>query len=290
LTVAVVAVVLPLNVPRVVEKVMGFPVSGVPPVAHTRVTVWLAPSAIKALALDDSVGEAHASLAFVLDLFDWHWESAEREYRRAVDLNPSYATAHQWYAWHLIVLARNSEALSEMGKAQNLDPLSLIISADTADILLIARRYEESIQQSRKTMEMDPRFAVAHYQLGQAFALEHRYSEAIAELQKAISFSEGDRTFASSLAYVYAIAGRKVEARALLNDLTKPSDNRFSNASEIALIHLGLGEKDQAMKLLQKAYDERFNPSVLLRPCFDPLRSDPRFQELLHRIGLSQRS
>jgi len=89
---------------------------------------------------------------------------------------------------------------------------------------------------------------------------------------------------------VYAIAGRRVEARALLNDLTKPSDNRFSNASEIALIHLGLGEKDQAMKLLQKAYDERFNPSVLLRPCFDPLRSDPRFQELLHRIGLSHQS
>jgi TolB-like protein/DNA-binding winged helix-turn-helix (wHTH) protein len=247
-------------------------------------------AAIKALALDDSLGEAHASLAFVLDLFDWDWESAEREYRRAVDLNPSYATAHQWYAWHLIILARNSESLSEMGKAQNLDPLSLIISADTADILLIARRYEESIKQSRKTMEMDPRFAVAHYQLGEAFALKHRYDEAIAELQRAISFSGGNRTFTSNLAYVYAIAGRKIEARALLNDLTKPSDNHFSNASEIALIHLGLGEKDQAIKLLQKAYDERFNPSVLLRPCFDPLRSDPRFQELLHRIGLSQRS
>jgi TolB-like protein/DNA-binding winged helix-turn-helix (wHTH) protein len=126
-------------------------------------------AATRALALDNTLGEAHTSLAFVLDLFDWDWQAAEREYKQAIDLSPSYATAHQWYTWHLIVLGRNDEAIAEMRKAENLDPLSLIISADMADVLLVARRYDESIQQSRKTMEMDPGFAVSHYELRQAF-------------------------------------------------------------------------------------------------------------------------
>ena len=245
-------------------------------------------AATKALALDNTLGEAHTSLAFVLDLFDWDWGAAEREYRQAVDLSPSYATAHQWYAWHLIVLGRNSEAITEMRRAESLDPLSLIISADMADVLLIARRYDESIQQSRKTMEMDPRFAVTHYQLGQAFVQKHMYDEGIAELQKAIGFSGGNKTFRSSLAYAYATSGRRNEALEILNDLKNRPNNGFSNASEIALIYVGLDEKDQAMTWLEKAYGERFNPSVLIRPCFDPLRSDPRFQDLLRRIGLKR--
>jgi len=245
-------------------------------------------AATKALALDNTLGEAHTSLAFVLDLFDWDWAAAEREYKQAVDLSPNYATAHQWYAWHLIVLGRNSEAIAEMRRAESLDPLSLIISADMADVLLVARRYDESIQQSRKTMEMDPRFAVTHYQLGQAFLQKHMYNEGIAELQKAIGFSGGNRTFRSNLAYAYAASGRRNEALEILNGLKNRSDNGFSNASEIALIYVGLGEKDQAMSWLEKAYGERSNPSVLMRPCFDPIRSDPRFQDLLHRIGLSR--
>jgi tetratricopeptide (TPR) repeat protein len=175
-----------------------------------------------------------------------------------------------------------------MRRAESLDPLSLIISADMADVLLIARRYDEAIQQSRKTMEMDPQFAVAHYQLGQAFVQKHMYDEGIAELQKAIGFSGGNKTFRSALAYAYATSGRRNEALEVLNDLKTRLSNGFSNASEIALIYVGMGEKDQAMTSLEKAYGERFNPSVLLRPCFDPLRSDPRFQDLLRRIGLSR--
>jgi tetratricopeptide (TPR) repeat protein len=245
-------------------------------------------AATRALALDNSLGEAHTSLAFVLDLFDWDWKSAESEYRLAVELSPSYATAHQWYAWHLIVLGRNSEALNEIRRAKSLDPLSLIISADMADLLLVARLYDESIQQSRKTMEMDPRFAVAHYQLGQAFVQKHMYKEAIAELQKAIGFSEGNKTFRSNLAYAYAVSGRRNEAVEILDDLKNRPDGGFSNASEIALIYVGLDEKDRAMTWLDKAFEERFNPSVLLRPCFDPLRSDPRFRDLLRRIGLNR--
>jgi tetratricopeptide (TPR) repeat protein len=223
-----------------------------------------------------------------LDLFDWDWEAAEREYRQAVDLSPNYATAHQWYTWHLIVLGRTSKAITEMRSAESLDPLSLIISADMADVLLIARRYDEAIQQSLKTMEMDPRFAVGHYQLGQAFVQKHMYDKGIAELQKAIGFSGGNKTFRSALAYAYAASGRRNEALEILNDLKNRLNNGFSNASEIALIYVGLDEKDQAMTWLEKAYGERFNPSVLIRPCFDPLRSDPRFQDLLRRIGLSR--
>jgi tetratricopeptide (TPR) repeat protein len=245
-------------------------------------------AATKAVALDDALGDAHTSLAFSLDLFDWDWPSAEKEYKRAIELSPSYATAHQWYAWHLIVLGRNKEAVAEMQTAQSLDPLSLIISADMADVLLISRSFDESIKQSRKTLQMDPGFAVAHYQLGQALLQKHLYVEAIAELQKATEFSASDITFTSTLAYAKAVSGKKEEAAKILRDLESRSNNGFTNPAEIALIYVGLGDKDQAMSWLEKAYEERCNPSVLFRPCFDPLRPDPRFQNLLHRMGLNR--
>ena len=247
-------------------------------------------AASRALALDNTLGEAHTSLAFVMDLFDWDWKNAEKEYKQAVDLGPNYATAHQWYGWHLIVLGRNDEAIAEMRRAENLDPLSLIISADMADILLVARRYDESIQQSRRTMELDPGFAVTHYQLGQAFVQKQMYHEGIAELQRAIDLSGGNETFTSTLAYAYARSGRKNEALKILKDLKNRSVNGFSNAAEIALIYVGLDDIDQSMIWLEKSYRERFNPSILMRPCFDPLRSDPRFQNLMGRIGLGSRS
>jgi TolB-like protein/DNA-binding winged helix-turn-helix (wHTH) protein/Flp pilus assembly protein TadD len=241
-------------------------------------------AATKALALDNSLSEAHTSLAFALDLYDWDWESAENEFKRAIQLNPNYATAHQWYAWHLAMVGRNGEAAQEMQKAETLDPLSLIISADMADILLIARRLDDSVKQSRKTLEMDSRFAIAHYELGLALAQQQMFADAIDELQRAMALSGNNKTFASNLAYVYAIAGEKDKARELLANLKNPAQG-FSNPSEIALVYVGLGNKDQAMMWLEKAYKERFNPSLLLRPCFDPLRSDPRFQDLMHRIS-----
>ena len=240
-------------------------------------------AATKALELDNTLGEAHTSLAFSLDLFDWDWASAEREFRRAIELNPGYATAHHWYAWHLSEMGRNREAIAEMRKAQNLDPLSLIISADVAEILLVAHSYDQAIEQSRKTIDMDPNFAVAHYELGQALVQKHMYKEAIAELQKAIELSGGSTTCTSNLAFAYAASGRRKEAVKILSDLKNRSKQ---NASEIALMYVGLDEKDQAMTWLEKAYEERFNPSILLRPAFDPLRSDPRFQNLVRRIGL----
>jgi len=134
---------------------------------------------------------------------------------------------------------------------------------------------------------MDPTFAVAHYQLGQAYVQDRRYSDAMTEFQRAIELSGANTTFNSNLAYVYALAGRRGEAVKILND-QRNRDHGFANSAEIALIYVGLGEHDQAMTWLERAYEERFNPSILARPSFDPLRSDKRFQDLLYRIGLSR--
>jgi len=243
-------------------------------------------AAAKALELDSTLGEAHISLAFCLDNFDWDWEAAGKEFTRGIELHPGYATGHHWYAWHLTALGQTDEAISEMKKAEDLDPLSLIISAELAEQYLIAHRYDEAIKQSRKTMALDPLFAVAHFEIGQALVQKHMYQEAIAELQKAIELSAGSTTFESNLAYAYAASGARNEASKILDDLKKASRESFSNAPEIALVYVGLDDKDQAMVWLEKAYVERFNPSVLRRPAFDPLRSDSRFQDLLHRIGL----
>jgi len=242
-------------------------------------------AATKALALDDSLAEAHTSLAFVLDLYDWDWDGAEQEYKRAIALNPGYATAHHWYAWHLIVVGRNNEALAELRKAESLDPLSPIISADLADALSVAHLYDEAVQQSRKTLEMHPYFAVAHYQLGQVFAQKHMYDDAIAELQRAIELSGGNAAFNSQLAYAYAISGRSNDAMKTVKDLEARPGRPSSTDSHIALIYVGLGDHDQAISWLNKAHQARFNPSILMRPAFDPLRSDVRFQDLLRRIG-----
>ncbi len=243
-------------------------------------------AAIKALELDSSLGEAHNSLAFVLDGFDWDFDSAGKEFQRAIELSPGYATAHHWYAWHLSLLGRYDEAIAEMRKAQNLDPLSLIINADLAELLVLAHSYDESIRQSRKTIEMDPNFALAHNQLAQAYLQKHMYDEAVAELQEAVKLSGDSPTCIANLARAYVASGKRSEAVKLLGDLKKRSNPGYSNASEIAMIYASLGDTDQAMNWLEKGYEERFNPGVLLRPGFDPLRSDPRFQNLVRRIGL----
>jgi TolB-like protein/DNA-binding winged helix-turn-helix (wHTH) protein/Flp pilus assembly protein TadD len=243
-------------------------------------------AAIKALELDSSLGEAHNSLAFVLDGFDWDFDSAGKEFQRAIELNPGYATAHHWYAWHLSLLGRFDEAIAEMKKAQNLDPLSLIINADLAELLVLAHHYDESITQSRKTIEMDPNFALAHNQLAQAYLQEHVYYEAVAELKKAAQLSGDSPTCIANLARAYVASGKRSEAEKLLGDLKKRSNAAYSNAPEIAIVYVSLGDTEQAMNWLEKGYEERFNPGVLLRPGFDPLRSDSRFQTLLRRIGL----
>jgi TolB-like protein/DNA-binding winged helix-turn-helix (wHTH) protein/Flp pilus assembly protein TadD len=245
-------------------------------------------AATKALTLDDSLGEAHTSLAFALDLYGWDWQAAEKEYEQAIKLSPGYSTLHLWYAWHLMVVGRTSDGVLELRKAESLDPLSLIVGADLADALCIARLYDESVEQSRKTLELDPNFAVGHYELGQALVQKQSANEAIVEFQKAIALSGHSGAFDSNLAYAYAVSGQKDEATKILGELAATSDKNHSADANIALIYVGFGNNDQAMIWLEKAYETRFNPSILLRPAWDPLRSDARFKDLRRRIGLPQ--
>ena len=242
-------------------------------------------AATKALQLDDTLGEAHISLAFCLDGYDWNAASAGREFQKGIALNPGYATAHHWYAWHLALVQRNQEAIDEMRKAESLDPLSLIINADLAELLLIAHFPDESIQQSRKTIEMDPNFAFAHNQLGQAYLQKKMLNEAVAELQQAVHLSGGSPTCVANLARARTASGRTDEAVRLLNGLKKPESAGYRNEAEIAMVYAALGDRDQAIDWLERGYAQRFNPGVLLRPGFDPLRSDARFQNMLRRIA-----
>jgi TolB-like protein/DNA-binding winged helix-turn-helix (wHTH) protein/Flp pilus assembly protein TadD len=243
-------------------------------------------AANEALALNGRLSEAHTSLAFVLDLYYWDWDTAEKEYRLAINLNPNYAMAHHWYAWHLLVLGQNAEGMLEMKKAESLDPLSLIIRSDVANALTASHRFEESIQQSKKTLALDPNFAIGHFHLAEALVQQHQYDAAIAEFQRAIELSGHLAAFDANLAHAYAVSGRKAEALKIAKDMEIRSDLNQSANALIALIYVGLGDLDQAMIWLNKAYDARFNPSILIRPAFDPLRSDARFRELWHRIGL----
>jgi TolB-like protein/DNA-binding winged helix-turn-helix (wHTH) protein/Tfp pilus assembly protein PilF len=245
-------------------------------------------AAVKALQLDEALGEAHVSLAFCMDAFDWDLKSAEIEFRRGIELNPGYATAHHWYAWHLTLSGKKPDAIAEMRRALTLDPLSLIINADLAELLVIAHLTDESIRQSRKTIEMDANFPLAHNQLAVAYLQSQRADDAIAELKEALRLSADSPTCTANLARALAISGRREEAAHLLEELKTRARASYSNASEIAMVYAALGDNGQAMTWLEKGYAERFNPSVLLRPGFDPLRTDPRFQDLERRAGLSR--
>ncbi len=245
-------------------------------------------AAIKALELDDSLAEAHAALAAVKRDFDWDWVEAEKEFRRAFELNPSYATAHQWCANLFNALGRHEEALTEMEKALELDPLSLITNATLGRALYLARRYDQSLEQFRKTLEMDPNFAPAHLWLGQVYEQRQIYETAIMEFQKGTSLSAGSSYALARLGHGYAVAGRRGEAQMMLNQLNALSKQRYVSPYDTALIYAGLGEKDRAFAWLERAYEERSVWLIFLKvePSLDPLRSDPRFNDLLRRIGL----
>jgi TolB-like protein/DNA-binding winged helix-turn-helix (wHTH) protein/Flp pilus assembly protein TadD len=243
-------------------------------------------AAVKALELDSSLSEAHSSLGYCLRSFDWDFDSAGKEFQRAIEVNPSYATAHHWNAVNLGLLGRHKEALVEMRKAENLDPLSLIIVSDLAEFLLLTHSYDESVKQGRKMIEMDPTFAIGHNQLGDAYLLKQMDKEAVAELQKAVQLSGGSPTCIADLARAYVASGKMNEAVKLLSDLEKGSNASFTDAPQIAMIYVSMGDNAQAMNWLERAYEERFNPSILLRSGFDPLRSDPHFEDLWRRIGL----
>ena len=247
-------------------------------------------AATKALELDDTVAEAHNALAVVKEDYDWDWSGAEREFRRAIKLNPSYATAHQWYGELLSNLGRHDEAVDQIKQAHELDPLSLIINTMYGYILLLAGQDELALEQLRKTIEMDPNFAHAHWEAGIAYVRTGAFAEAIPEFQRATSLSPDINSYKGGLGHAYGRAGKNAEARELLHELKELSKRRYVSGCDCAAIYAGLDEKDRAFACLEEAHEQHdFTlTSAKVNPLFDPLRSDSRFQDVLRRIGLPQ--
>ncbi|MGI8770034.1 MAG: winged helix-turn-helix domain-containing protein [Acidobacteriaceae bacterium] len=244
-------------------------------------------AAMKAMEIDPSLAEAQTSLATVRLNYNWDWPGAETGFKHAIELNPSYATAHQRYSLYLIAMGRSQESLAEMNRALWLDPLSVSMNFSLGWRLYMARRYDEAIQQLRNTTDMDPTFALAHLVLGQAYEQKAEYPLAIAEFQKAVAGSHNSPPMLAALAHVYAISGRQSEARRLLEQLKQRSKQQYVSPFYIALVYAGLEQSDQAVKWLESAYADRSNPIIFLRvdPEFDGLRSNPGFQKLLNRLG-----
>jgi tetratricopeptide (TPR) repeat protein len=246
-------------------------------------------AAFKALQIDNTLAEAHASLGFLKHSFDWDWQGAEGEYKRAIELSPNYATAHHWYAIFLVEMGRFTEATAEIKKSESLDPLSLIISSDLGWILYNERQYDTAIQQLQKTLELDPTFPSGHWTLGLAYGGKGRSNEAIAELQKAVDLSGGLPVCVAALGRAYAQAGNRAQALRIVNDLRVQSKHRYVLPDGLASIYAALGDNDRALAQLEQAYAERTDAVPLLKvdPRMDPLRADPRFADLLRRVGLS---
>jgi TolB-like protein/Tfp pilus assembly protein PilF len=248
-------------------------------------------SAIKALALDNTLAEAHTSLAHVLMNYDWNWSEAEKEFKRSIELKPDYATAHEWYAIHyLTATGRLEEAVQEMKKALELDPASLVMNTFMGATLYYAGRYDEAIDQCRRTIQMDPNFAVAHWHLGLAYEQKQILDAATEEFKKAISLSEGSPLMRAALGRAYAESQKKYEANEMLSELNDLAKRQYVSAYEVAKIYVALGNSEQAFQLLAKAYAEHsFHlPNLNVCPQLKPVRSDPRFRDLVQRIGLSR--
>ena len=241
-------------------------------------------AAMKALEIDDTLAEAHASLARVKTLYEWDWVGAETEFRRAIELNPNYATAHHWYAFHLVSVGRLEQALAEINRARELDPLSRGITSNVGEILYYARRYDEATKEFRRALELDPDFHVAHVFLGHISLFNGRSSDGVARLQHALQLSKNGPVELSHLGYGYAVSGQREQARKVLSELLA----KGSAPDLVAHIYAGLGEKDRAFQWLDKAFAARSIRAFVLRadPRFDSLRSDSRLRVLLSRMGL----
>jgi TolB-like protein/DNA-binding winged helix-turn-helix (wHTH) protein/lipoprotein NlpI len=246
-------------------------------------------AAVRALEIDDALPEAHVALALILENYDWDWNSAEKEYRRAIELNPNYATAHQWYAEFLTWRGRFDEALRESESARRLDPLSLIIATDRGAIFYFSRQYDRAVEQFQSVREMDPGFGRVHMVID-VYLQQGRFAEALANLEEWRRAS-GDGTYTSSrVVYLYGRMGQKDKARAELRKLEAMTGTQSLDPVPMAMAYLGVGNNEAALNSLEKAYAERSNLLTALKvePVYDPLRDDPRFQELLRRVGLAQ--
>jgi TolB-like protein/DNA-binding winged helix-turn-helix (wHTH) protein/Tfp pilus assembly protein PilF len=245
-------------------------------------------AADKALELDPNIAEGHAELALVEFYYDWNWEQSEKEFRRAIELNPNYATAHQWYSYYLSAMGRFPEALEEATRAQQIDPLSLSINTTLVGRYRELQQYGRAIDLSKRTMEMDPGFPTAHVALGAVYEDQRIWPQAISEYQKAAELSQGSPPALAALAHVYGLSGNQKEAHKMIVGLQEASKHRFVSASDMAVAFAGVADLESAFKWLEKAYVGRESQMAFLNVThrLDSLHSDPRFAELLHRMAL----
>jgi eukaryotic-like serine/threonine-protein kinase len=245
-------------------------------------------AALAALQLDPDLGEAHTPLAAVLWLHDWQWHETEKEFKRSLELNPTYPTANHWHAEYVMTMGRPTEAIAKMKKSQELDPLSLIINDAIGWANYMARRYDEALEQLLQTVDLDPNYPVTYWILGAVYRTTGRYELAISEGEKAVKLSGGSPLMRAALAHSYGKAGKAKEALQILDELTELAKCKYVAPHFFAGIHIGLGENDRALEYLEKSYEEHSHWSIYLHidPSMDDLRNDPRFQELLKRVGL----
>jgi eukaryotic-like serine/threonine-protein kinase len=246
-------------------------------------------AATRALEIDDSLAEAHTSLGFAHLLYDWDFAGAERAFKRAIKLNPSYANAHDGYGFYLKATGQNEAAIRASERAQKLDPLSLFATVSRAWAYYFARQYDLAVEQGRKALELDPRFDFAHWIVGLALAQQGKTEEAVASLNQAVLVTGGAITFMAYLGYAYAMAGMRAEAQMLIEDLEDQAKQRYIPSYYFAVIYLGLGDHEQVFALLERAFKERagFLAFLKVEPMLDPLRDDPRFTNLLQRVGFA---
>jgi TolB-like protein/Flp pilus assembly protein TadD len=247
-------------------------------------------AALRALRIDDTLAEAHMTLGWIHATYDWDRAAAEKEYQRALELNPSDGLAMSRYTVFLEATGRIDEALVQVRKAQQLEPASLIISSVVGRRFHYARQYDQASAELRRVLELDPNFAQAHLYLGWVYEQQHRYEDAIAELRTAYTVSEGESETAGALGHAYAVSGRKAEAERIIASMKEQASQRYIAPFDFALIYLGLGEKDSAFEWLEKAYDDRSTWLFWINvdPRLDPVRNDPRFRNLLRRMRLAE--
>jgi TolB-like protein/DNA-binding winged helix-turn-helix (wHTH) protein/Flp pilus assembly protein TadD len=247
-------------------------------------------AAAKALTLDESLAEAHVSLGYVKMAYDWDFPAAEAEFKRAIELNPAYPTAHQWYAFYLTAMDRPDEAHSENMIAKQLDPLSLSVNSQVVWSDYLARRYDDAIAQSRQLIELEPNLYTSYLYLGLAYEGKKLYPQAIEEFKKADALSSGSPIILGALGHTYAVSGERAKALDLLRQLETVSKRRYVPGLYPAAVYSGLGDKDNAIRWLTKAVEDRSDYCLFLplEPEAENLRNDPRFQQLVRRIGLPQ--
>ena len=249
-------------------------------------------AALTALQLDPDLPEAHTSLAALLWLHDWKWDEAQKEFKRSLELSPTYPTANHWFAEYLLTMGKQGEAMARMQNGQASDPLSLIINVAVGWDFYCGRRYAEALEQLQRTVELDPNYPITYWILGLSLRKTGCYELAIIEGEKGVKLSGGSPMLRAALAHTLGAAGRTKEASQLLEDLTQLAQQKYVAPYFLAGIHIGLGENDRAMECLEKSYEEHSHWLIYLHidPSMDGLRDSPRFQDLLRRVGLPARA